>query len=327
LASDEIDGVMVIHAPPLESAVGEPIAAIDGAAANATKPVVAVLLGARDGPIAPGSSVPGFAFPEAAAAVLGRSYAYGRWQQTEAAAIPTAVTDVDDDAVATTVATALVSARTGLDVTEVQTVLGSYRIEMPAARLVPAGDALAAAQEIGFPVAIKARRRHVGRSLRAGIALDLTDTADVVESVRVMREELGADADEVVVQAMTTPGVDLRIRVTLDDRLGPLVTVGLGGVGSDLLADEDVRLAPLSAESARALVAGSRAGPALDQAGIAPDRVVDTLIRTAQLAAEHPELVEVDLNPVITTSDGCCVTDAVVLVAPAGQPEGALRQL
>ena len=327
LASDLIDGVMVIHAPPLESAVGEPIAAIDGAAANATKPVVAVLLGARDGPIAPGSSVPGFAFPEAAAAVLGRSYAYGRWQRAEAAAIPTAVTDVDDDAVATTVASALGSAHTDLDVTEVQTVLGCYGIAMPTARLVPAGDALVTAQEIGYPVAIKARHRHVGRSLKAGIALDLTDTADVVESVRVMREELGGDADEVVVQAMTTPGVDLRIRVTLDDRLGPLVSVGLGGVGSDLLADEDVRLAPLSAESARALVAGSRAGPALDQSGIAPDRVVDTLIRTAQLAAEHPELVEIDLNPVITTSDGCCVTDAVVLVAPAGQPEGALRQL
>ena len=84
-----------------------------------------------------------------------------------------------------------------LDVTEVQAVLGAYGIVMPPARLVPADDALAAAEELGYPVAIKARHRHVGRSLKAGVALDLTDTADVVESVRVMREELGADADEV----------------------------------------------------------------------------------------------------------------------------------
>jgi acyl-CoA synthetase (NDP forming)/GNAT superfamily N-acetyltransferase len=327
LASDEIDGVMVIHAPPLESAIGEPIAAIDAAAQGATKPVVAVLLGARDGPIAPGSTVPGFAFPEVAAAVLGRSYAYGRWQRTEAAAVPAAVTDVDDAAVDSTIAAALGDGRLLLDITEIQAVLGSYRIVMPTARLVPAGDALAAAREIGYPVAIKARHRHIGRSLKAGVALDLTDTSDVVESVRVMREELGADADEVLVQAMTTPGVDLRIHVTLDERLGSLVSVGLGGVGGDLLADEDVRLAPLSIESARALVSGSRAGAALEQAGIAPDLVVDTLIRTAHLAAEHPAFVEIDLNPVITTTDACCVTDAVVTVAPTGRPEAALRQL
>jgi hypothetical protein len=47
----------------------------------------------------------------------------------------------------------------------------------------------------------------------------------------------------------------------------------------------------------------------------------------AQLAAEHPEFVEIDLNPVITTTAGCCVTDAVVTVAPGAQPGGALRQL
>ena len=66
LESDEIDGLIVIHAPPRQRSVGEPTAEIDAATVGATKPVVAVLLGARDGPIRPGSAVPGFAFPEVA---------------------------------------------------------------------------------------------------------------------------------------------------------------------------------------------------------------------------------------------------------------------
>jgi hypothetical protein len=193
--------------------------------------------------------------------------------------------------------------------------------------LVPAEEAPAAADEIGYPVAIKARTRHVGRSLRAGVALDLTDPADVTKTVRLMREELGRDADEVVVQAMTAPGVDLRIRVVLDDRLGPLVAVGPGGVGTDLLGTDGMRLAPLSAQSAAALVAESRAGSALEHAGLDSSFLVETVMRTAQLAADHAELVEIDLNPVIATKGSCCVTDAVVRIAAVQGPAGALRRL
>ncbi len=222
---------------------------------------------------------------------------------------------------------ALASGLPRLDVADTHAVLSAYRITMPPTRFVAAELALPAAEEIGYPVAIKARNRHVGRSLKAGVALDLVDPADVVESVRVMREELGDDADAVVVQRMTEPGVDLRITVTVDVNVGPLVAVGLGGVGSDLLADELVRLAPLSAQSAAALISESRAGPALEHAGVSPAAFSATLIRAAQLAADHPEFTVIDLNPVITTAAGCCVTDAVLGISPVERPERALRQL
>ena len=65
------------------SEVGEPVAAIERACAGATKPVVAVMLGAGDGPLAPGSPIPSFSFPEQAAAVLGRVAAYSRWRRHE----------------------------------------------------------------------------------------------------------------------------------------------------------------------------------------------------------------------------------------------------
>jgi hypothetical protein len=91
--------------------------------------------------------------------------------------------------------------------------------------------------------------------------------------------------------------------------------------------DEPLRLAPLSRYAAESLVAESRVGPALAQAGIEPTALIDTLIRAAQLAAEHVEISSLDLNPVITTRDGCFVTDAVVTVAPLDHPAGALRRL
>ena len=63
-------------------------------------------------------------------------------------------------------------------------------------------------------MAVKAEHRHLGRSVRAGVALDLAHDADVVEAVEVMREALGDDAANVVVQPMVAPGLDLRIRST-----------------------------------------------------------------------------------------------------------------
>ena len=127
---------------------------------------------------------------------------------------------------------------------------------------------------------------------------------DVTDAVRTMQDALGADADVVVVQPMVAPGLDLRIRSTLDDRLGPLVAIGLGGSTADLVTGEASRLAPLSAASATALLAGSRAGPALHQAGLATAPVVDVLMRVAQLVSDHDEIEAVDLNPIIASERG-----------------------
>ena len=328
LDDDTIDAVMVIHAPPVAELVANPVEEIDRVAAGAAKPVVGVLLGGGDGPIRKGSAVPAFSFPEPAAAVLGRSYAYGCWLSTEAAAAAEPVTHIDRAAATAVINSALARADTVLTLDETITLLDAYGVGTPPARLVAAAEASAAAAEIGYPVAIKARHRHVGRSVEAGVALDLTDADDVAASMRVMAAALGADADEVVVQAMTKPGLDLRIRCRSDGRLGPVIAVGIGGSqAGDLIDDEPSRLAPLSSAGADALVAGSRVGPALTAAGIDPAPVAELLLRVAQLAADHPQLVAVDLNPVIASTDGCWVTDSVVEAREPTQPEHALRRM
>ena len=142
-----------------------------------------------------------------------------------------------------------------------------------------------------------------------------------------MREALGSDADVVLVQPMVAPGLDLRIRSTLDERLGQLVAIGLGGSTADLISGEASRLSPLSSASAAALVAGSQAGPALEQAGLATGPVVDLLVRVAQLVSDHDEIAGVDLNPIIASADGIAVTDAVVRIHDPQPHDDVVRRL
>ena len=109
-----------------------------------------------------------------------------------------------------------------------------------------------------------------------------------------------------------------------------MISVGVGGIAGGIRRRRRTPCAsaPLSRYAADSLVAESaEAGPALP--GPASNRiaVVDTLIRAAQLAAEHVEISSLDLNPVITNRTGCYVTDAVVTVAPLDHPAGALRRL
>ncbi|MEZ5295930.1 MAG: acetate--CoA ligase family protein [Ilumatobacteraceae bacterium] len=258
LARDDVDALLVVHAPPSTDDVNAPSEAIDRAAAESTKPVVAVMLGAGDGPLRRGSDIASFAFPEQAAAVLARVAAYSRWRRSEADESPDEVpANIDRPAAEATIDRMIESGVCGPQ--EIGELLATYGIVMAPTRRVRADDAVAAADELGYPVALKAAQRRVGRSVEAGIALDLADANDVADAIRIMREHLGDDAATVEVQQMLPPGVDLRIRVEDDERLGPIITVGLGGVQADLIGDEVSRLAPVSPVVARRMVETTRA--------------------------------------------------------------------
>ena len=277
--------------------------------------------------------MPAFTFPEQAAAVLGRSYAYARWRRDEADAPPDIARPVNPavahaiimEAVGGLDADAAVEA--GIDLATKRRLLAAYGIEMAAATETNPDDALRAAHEIGFPVAVKAVRRRPGRSARAGVALDLTKDGDVTEAIEVMRESLGEDARELIVQAMTSPGLDVRIRCEHDDRLGAIVSVGLGGAQADAIDDRTSRLAPVSPASAATMLTETRLTIALDTADFDSSALVDAIVAAAQLASDHPEIAELDLNPVIVSDSGAVVTDAVVRLLPNVVGDGPLRRL
>jgi hypothetical protein len=142
-----------------------------------------------------------------------------------------------------------------------------------------------------------------------------------------MRASLGADADVVVIQSMVSPGVDVRIRCSTDDRLGPVLTFGLGGATADAIGDETSRLVPVSSAAATNLVEGSRAGIALRSAGISIDALVETVVRVGQLMADHQEIDSLDINPAIVSPRGCQIADVEMTLSADNHPDTALRRL
>ncbi len=315
LNDDDIHGVLVIHAPAVERDIDATAENIHRAADGATKPVVAVLLGGADGPLVPGSAVPAFAFPEQAAAVLGHAYAYHRWLVSDSVIEMGPVRPVDPDAARQVIDHVVEDGRSEPRLEERRRLLAAYGMEFPTAVEASPSTVVDAATAIGYPVAIKAIRRRPGRSARSGVALDIDSPEGAERAVSTIVEALGTDADELIVQAMASPGVDLRVHCEYDERLGAIVSVGLGGAQAEVIADRTSRLAPVSPAVARTMLGETRVLAALVEADIDPSAVVDVIVQAAQLASDHPRVRDLDLNPVIASRDGTAVTDALVRLA------------
>jgi len=123
----------------------------------------------------------------------------------------------------------------------------------------------------------------------------------------------------VVVCAMAAPGLELLIGLSRDPQFGPVIMFGLGGVTVELFRDVSMNLLPLTREHARAMLRQIRGAPLLKgfrgRLPIDENAVVDGLLRISAIAEEHPEIVEIDLNPVIAYPDGMLVVDARIIKA------------
>jgi acyl-CoA synthetase (NDP forming)/GNAT superfamily N-acetyltransferase len=333
LAADAVDAVVVVFAPPLPDATTIPFDALLGAEPGLRKPVVAVMVGLDDGPLAPGSRLPVFAFPEPAVAVLGRIAKHVRTQKVIPAGEPYRPPGIDR-AGATLVLEHALDLRpegTLLPLSAAEALLVAYGVQVsPARAVVSQSAAIAAAEEIGYPVALKAAgivRR--GRSERAGVALDLHDAGEVRRAWEGIAEELGPAAlVEAIVQRMAPPGVELRIAVEPHPALGPVVTFGLGGVLADAIGDRVPRLVPFSAGEAASAIAASRAARALEDDEVAHAAVIQLLERVACLADDHPELDALVINPALASREGAWVVDVTAHVRPAPAHDDApLRRL
>jgi acyl-CoA synthetase (NDP forming) len=131
---------------------------------------------------------------------------------------------------------------------------------------------------------------------------------------------------------MAPPGPELIVGVVGDPRFGPLVAVGAGGTTAELIGDVQVRLAPVGPLEAAGMLRELRTFPLLDGfRGATPadvGAVEEIVTRVAALAASHPEIAELDCNPVVAGTDGAVVVDARIRLAPAPlrPPVGALNR-
>ena len=300
LEDPSIDALIVIFVPAASVTVADVGAAITRATAGHAKPVLPVLMG--------GGHAGSFPYPESAARTLGRAAERADWLRRPIGAA-LAIDEVDAAAAAQVVATALGRADDlWLEPGEVRRLLAAYGVSLVPERLAAGADeAVQAAAELGFPAVVKTADAGAHKTEQGGVALDLARPKDV----RAAAERIGGP---LVVQPMVEGGVELLAGLVQDPVFGPLVAFGPGGVQAELIGEAHFRLAPIGDIDARELVSGGMAGrlvagfrghPAADA-----DALVDLVGRLARLGEEHPEVAELDLNPVVALTAGYVAVDA-----------------
>jgi acetate---CoA ligase (ADP-forming) len=322
LADPGIDAVIVLFVPPVVAeadAVAEAVVRAVEATGGPRKPVLGVFVSHAGTPpalLAEGPRrVAVFPYPESAARALGRAAERAEWLRRPAGVVPE-LEGVDELAAAAVIRAALAgSTDVWLDPGRVRALLGAYGIPFVGERLaVSIDEAAGAAAELGYPVVVKTAEAGAHKTDAGQIALNLADEAAVREAV----ERMGAP---VVVQQMVRGGAELLAGVVQDRVFGPLVAFGPGGVFAELIGDAQFRLAPLTDVDAEELVSTGKVGKLVaGYRGSAPSDAValaDLLLRLSQLADNHPEVAELDLNPVIGLPDGCVAVDARVRLRPA----------
>ncbi|HEX2381770.1 MAG TPA: bifunctional GNAT family N-acetyltransferase/acetate--CoA ligase family protein [Acidimicrobiales bacterium] len=318
-----VDALVVIHAPTLVANPGAIAAAIASAATNG-KPVVAVIIGRDRGLLPDGEQpVPVFGSVEPAIAALGHAVTYATWRARPPDHHPSRG-DIDLPAAREFVNQVLTTDPPGrwLDPEETSGLLASHRIPyLAGTRVVDIEAACAASRAVGYPVVLKVDGPDiVHKSDVGGVALGLRSAKAVAKAWNEMASAIGPKMTGALVQPMARPGVELIAGAVRDDSFGPLILFGMGGVTAELLGDRGVRVAPLSDVEASELVHSLRCAPLLTgYRGAQPvdvDAIADLLVRLSLLTRDVPEIRELDLNPVIASSDRVVAVDARVRVAP-----------
>ena len=169
-------------------------------------------------------------------------------------------------------------------------------------------QAAAAAAQIGFPVVVKGVAESLVHKTEAGaVRLDLRSAPEVEEACVAMRRALRQPDLRFQVQAMVRGGRETILGFARDPVLGTLLMFGLGGLFVEVMHDVVFRILPITDVEARDMVRGIKGHPLLEGARGGPkadeDFLVEALLRLGQMATEHPEIEQVDINPLLAGPD------------------------
>lgn len=335
----ECDAILAIFVPPLVTEACDVAREIRAAGNGAGQvPIAAVFMTGEAMPIELGEGdrrVPGFEFPEDAARALGHATRYARWRERPAGRI-VSPEGCRPAAAAAVIARGLARGAGWLDPTSVAELLECYGlplIETVTAR--NAREAVAAAARFDGPVALKAVASGlVHKSDVGGVALGLSGPGAVRAGARRIRLALAAAGhrlEGLLVQPMAATDVELLMGVLTDESFGPVIACGAGGTRAELLGDVAVRITPLTDLDAHEMLRSLRTFPLLEGYRGSPacdvGALEDTLLRLSALVEAHPEVVELDANPVAAGPEGALILDARVRLAePAPRrPQPSLR--
>ena len=347
-ADPDSDVVVVVRIPT----VGGPDVALQravaGAAARSGRTTVACIYDlhgitpelSADDPDGRQWTVPAYSTPEDAALALGHAARYAQWRAGDRGR-PLHPAGAQTRAARRLVAGWLAAEASGesalaLDSTRTAELLATVGVAvLPSTRVRDADGAVAAAERIGWPVALKttvSALRH--RADLGGVRLDVADEAelraDVAQVLELAAGQESADGDEPLeVQAKAPHGSACVVRSVEDPLFGPIISFGLAGDASDLLGDVAYGVPPLTDVDVAELIRSARAAPrlfgyrglpALDVAALE-----DLVARVSVLADDLPELRSLELNPVVVSEHGAVVLGARVAVSRADRADATRR--
>ena len=347
LDDPQSDAVLFIHAPTAIVPSAEIAAAVAPVIKESRRNVLACWLGgdavrrARDAFAQAG--IPTYDTPEEGMRAFTQMGQYRRNQDLLMEVPPSRSAEFvhDRDKAHAVVTGALADGRILLSEPEANAVLAAYSVPVVDTRIATTVDeAVAVARAIGFPAVLKILSSDVAhRSDMSGVALDLETPAAVEAAAKAMLARLRQYRPDVKLQGFTVQTMvrrlnahELVLGMTTDAVFGPVVLFGQGGTAGKVTADRAVALPPLNAVLARDLISRTRISKLLAGYGGRPPAdigaITRTLIQLAQLVADIPEIVEIDINPLVADERGVLALDARMRVAPsnaAGLDRFAIR--
>jgi acetyltransferase len=317
LKDPRVDGLIVIVTPQAMTEIEETAHAVGRMAQESDKPVLGCFMG--EARIQAGIDVlwqygvPNYPYPERAANALAAMRDYRREQERPIfEAEPSSVCIPQVQELFERVRS---EGRVSIGDAEAWTILECYGFTIPKSRLVETPEeAVEVADEMGYPVVLKLASPDIlHKTDVGGVKLNLASPEDVQDAFdlivyRAGRYVPGARIWGCQVQQMVPPGREVLIGMSRDPQFGPLVAFGLGGIYVEALKDVAFRVAPFSRQEADemireirsyALLEGVRGEPPADH-----EAMVDALLRISRLVTDFPEIVELDINPLMVFDEG-----------------------
>jgi len=209
---------------------------------------------------------------------------------------------------------------------EAKNLLRSYGVEVPLELIIRNDEGFEAAVEAfgDTPLAMKVVSKDIlHKSDAGGVKLNVSGAAAMAQARETILDsckEYKADAEieGVLVTPMARKGTEVIIGMSRDPIFGPVLMFGLGGIFVEILKDVAFRAIPLSRDDAHSMVNQIKARKILEgargEAAVDKEALVDLVLKVSAIVDAHPEIAELDLNPVIAYDDGYAVVDARVIV-------------
>ena len=284
------------------------------------KPIVCTLMTDKIGcaetvKIMKDGGVPCYDFPSTAARVLVSLTQYGEIRRRKTGEVKH-FHDTDRGRAQRIIEKAKTAGRRMLSSDDVNRILTAYGIPVVEWKIAKdADEAEKAAQEIGFPVVVKADAETiVHKSEMGGVAINLMDANAVRQAVEKMNKAHKEPGLKFLVQKYLPGGKEVIVGAKADDEVGHLIMCGLGGIYVEVFKDVAFKLSPVTDVEAEEMLSSLKAAPLLKgvrgEKGVDRKRLVEVIQRVSQLVTDIPDIREMDLNPIIAYEDSIFVVDA-----------------